>query len=89
MLSVLDPETVGTVEVLEKTAERFLVAARRDDVPAATAKRWSSLGDELSSHALAARVLVTSGASQASLRIVLERAVAILDDVHDGGDLEA
>lgn len=77
---MLDHETVGTLEVLERTADRLLAASRRDDLAAAAAKHLSHLGDELSSHALAARVLMRSGASADSLRTVLERAVAILDD---------
>lgn len=77
--SLRNPETLSSVEVLERTAQRLREAARREDLEPERAKRWSRLGDELGSHALAARVLVTSGASSASLQSVLDRATSIID----------
>lgn len=75
-----DHETASSVEVLEHTAQRLREAARRGDLEPEQAKRWSRLAEELGSHALAARVLVTSGASNDSLRSVLDRARSILDE---------
>jgi hypothetical protein len=80
VLSFRDHETASSVEVLEHTAQRLREAALRADLEPAKAKRWSRLAEDLGSHALAARVLVTSGASNDSLRSVLERATSIIDE---------
>lgn len=85
MLTVTDHDTA--LIVLECTAERVLIAARRDGVPANAAKRLLHLGEELSSHALAARLLVKSGASSESLQHLLERATALVDDEREHGAL--
>ena len=52
-------------------------------------RRLRNLRDELASHVLAAQVLVTSGASPATVAPVLERAAALLDDERRRGSLVA
>ena len=74
-----EPDVPMAVELLESTAERLRVAAQRDGVPADAAVRLLRLADDLSSHALAARVLVTTGASPGALERVLQRTVALVD----------
>jgi hypothetical protein len=71
---------VEALGVLEATADRLVAAGRRPDLPAEVAGRFERLGSALSSHALAVRVLMSSGASDESLRAVLERAAALIDD---------
>lgn len=78
MLTTTDDTTVA-VNALERIAEGFRDAARAEDVAPEAANRFRHLGEELSSHALAAHLLITSGASRESLRTVLERARVILD----------
>ena len=85
MLTVPDEEVPDALHLLEATAQRLRDAARRNGVSAAAATRMLHLADDLSSHALAARVLVTSGASRESLNYVLDRAVEIVDHERDEG----
>lgn len=73
MLTTTD-DTTTAVTALERLAEGFRAAARAEDVAPEAANRFRHLGEELGSHALAAHLLVTSGASTDSLRTVLERA---------------
>ena len=67
--------------VLEATAERLLAAGDADAGLAPEARRrLRRIGEELSVHALALRVLIASGASPERLLPVLERATALVDD---------
>jgi hypothetical protein len=72
-------EVPEAVDLLEYTAERLHQAAAREGLSAATAARLRRLADDLSSHALAARVLATTGASPQALERVLRRAIDLVD----------
>lgn len=68
------PALPEAVDALEEAAERLRSAVRARGVHDEVERRMLRLADELSSHALAAEVLVRSGASSSSVTEILRRA---------------
>ena len=75
------PIVPDVVELLDATARRLHTAAARPELEAENASRMRRLADDLSSHALAVRVLATSGASSETLDRLLHRVVDLLERV--------
>ena len=73
--------TEDALVVLEATAERLLAAGDAGHgLSPEGARRLRQLGEELSIHALALRVLASSGASAERLQPLLQRVAALVDD---------
>lgn len=85
-LVVLPSETPETdvwrgLTELERWVDIVGDRAQAPDLRSDERDRLRHLQDDLASHALAARVLITSGASVDSIRPVLRRAAVLLDQV--------
>jgi hypothetical protein len=79
--SDLEAATGDALLVLEATAERLLAAGDAEsDLSPDGARRLREVGEELSVHALALRMLTSSGLSAERLQPLLERATALVDD---------
>lgn len=72
---------------LEQLVEVIEVRVRRPDLPVEVRGRLRNLRDDLASHVLAVRVLVTSGASPESVEPVLQRAAALVAEEQRRGSL--
>ena len=73
--------TEDALLVLEATAERLLAAGDAGgQLSPEAARRLREIGEELSIHALALRMLSSCGVSAERLRPLLERATAIVDE---------
>jgi len=73
------PIVPDVVELLDATARRMHAAASRPGLDTDVESRLRHLADDLSSHALAVRVLATSGASSETLDKLLSRVVDLLE----------
>lgn len=73
-------EAIELVALLDRSVEELGEALAGHEPTSAGAQRLRRLQAELASHALAARVLVTSGASSASVGPVLLRAATLLEE---------
>jgi hypothetical protein len=73
--------TEDALLVLEATAERLLAAGdAASGLSPDGARRLRQIGEELSIHALALRVLTSSGVSAERLEPLLRRVAALVDD---------
>jgi hypothetical protein len=79
-----DDEVPEAVVLLDRTAQHLHDAAGHEDVSADAAATMRRLADDLSSHALAARVLAASGASAQAVEGLVRRAVDLVDDAFPG-----
>ena len=76
--TVTDAEITIAIWQLETASERLLEFARTDGVDRDAAIRALEARSTLDGHLVAARLLVSSGASQASIATLLRRAAGIV-----------